>query len=779
MLCGFVKKYIAAVLALAVFAPACAVRAASDTVYAYDFEDSRLPTIDDGGAEFEIADSFSGNDGKSVKIDKKSVGSTAKKDNRVKVYPLGEGIDITGGTKYFELKFRLYTDGAGFESIAAANSAAAWLCAPIGIQGSGTDGVCALEAGRWNDVSVLFNITEQTIQPPFTVYKSTAEIKVNGTVAAAQSVTENIRQRTALENKFDIRLILTSAEGAAFTAYLDDLSLATYTASAPELAQSDRYTVSGDTVTVEEGTTVSALAADGCTVKVCRGDAVLAPADELAAGDRVIVENVVGARREYTVAVAPPSPPELISGSGYSVAGDKISLTGRVSARTLRARHTDSISAWADAMKTDALAADDALFAGCAVVLSRGDEQTEYKVTSDRDMLFYNDFDAGAPITFTNATVAVETEFEENVDGRAAGDKSLKVHANEKGGGNDPSCKAALISKADAAKKYYRVDFSILPNDEKFVGVSLAGGWTTRMTPQVKVGEDALVRDKWNRVTYILRLGDLYLDGSRYRLDVTSDVYVNGTLMAAGEKVTTYPTDPSKNEAVFPIFLRLNSTSAEEEYVTYVDDISVSSPADEPTLTVDFGGGRVLPADAAAVLTANYELAPGLADGLAIDGGAGLSAAQSRSSARVTMTGLGCGTVYELAADGICDIFGRSLPRVGAAFETVPKILVGGEFGFDKTEISAGKISATADGLANMCDTEQRATLIMLLFKDGKAADMRTAQTVIPAGAAQGEITCEMDIPNEPSAKFVLKCFLWDSAEKGVSYAPYITLGGR
>ena len=67
----------------------------------------------------------------------------------------------------------------------------------------------------------------------------------------------------------------------------------------------------------------------------------------------------------------------------------------------------------------------------------------------------------------------------------------------------------------------------------------------------------------------------------------------------------------------------------------------------------------------------------------------------------------------------------------------------------------------------------------MLLFKDGKAADMRTAQTVIPAGAAQGEITCEMDIPNEPSAKFVLKCFLWDSAEKGVSYAPYITLGGR
>lgn len=70
MLCGFVKKYIAAVLALAVFAPACAVRAASDTVYAYDFEDSRLPTIDDGGAEFEIADSFSGNDGKAVKIDK-------------------------------------------------------------------------------------------------------------------------------------------------------------------------------------------------------------------------------------------------------------------------------------------------------------------------------------------------------------------------------------------------------------------------------------------------------------------------------------------------------------------------------------------------------------------------------------------------------------------------------------------------------------------------------------------------------------------------------------
>ena len=67
----------------------------------------------------------------------------------------------------------------------------------------------------------------------------------------------------------------------------------------------------------------------------------------------------------------------------------------------------------------------------------------------------------------------------------------------------------------------------------------------------------------------------------------------------------------------------------------------------------------------------------------------------------------------------------------------------------------------------------------ILLFKDGKAADMRTAQTVIPAGAAQGKITCEMDIPDEPSAKFVLKCFLWDSAEKGISYAPYITLGGR
>ena len=79
------------------------------------------------------------------------------------------------------------------------------------------------------------------------------------------------------------------------------------------------------------------------------------------------------------------------------------------------ASYTAAGIADADAMKTDALAADDALFAGCAVVLSRGDEQTEYKVTSDRDMLFYNDFDAGAPITFTNATVAVETEFEENV----------------------------------------------------------------------------------------------------------------------------------------------------------------------------------------------------------------------------------------------------------------------------------------------------------------------------------------------------------------------------
>ena len=473
--------------------------------------------------------------------------------------------------------------------------------------------------------------------------------------------------------------------------------------------------------------------------------------------------------------------PSVEQGDFYSVTDNKISLRSIASADMLKTLNAQSITVYSDSLKSTELSLDYPLSSGNVIVLSGEYAAAEYKVTADPDTLYFRDFEDNLSVTFTNATVAVPSQIVSGIGGKDEGDRCLEIHANEKGGGSDPSCKAALIGKTDAGKEYYRVDFNILPNDEKFTSVSLAGGWTTRMTPYVSVSESGLVRDKWNSVTFIFRVGKMYLDGSRYRLDITSDIYVNGKVYAKGEKIQTYPLDPSKNEAVFPIFLRLNSSESENEYITYVDDISVSSPSAEAVFNISAekiavnGGRAVVMPNTVFKLSSNYPIksyanvllnGESVSDELIEKGAAFMN---------ISFENLNCGEVYMLSCgeSGAVDCYGRSISFVPTAFETAAKVM-SDSFSFDKSKLSQGSVTARAARLQSMTGKDESVSLIMVLSKDKKI--IKTEIKNYTVGSILSSTECSMDIPDTSDGEYELRCFLWSGLEDKISYRGFIKI---
>ena len=474
--------------------------------------------------------------------------------------------------------------------------------------------------------------------------------------------------------------------------------------------------------------------------------------------------------------------PSLKESSFYSVSGNRIELTAAVSADMLECENAQGITVYSDSLKNSELSHEELLRAGNIIALSGEYADAQYKIVKDSDTLYFRDFEDNLSVTFTNATSAVEAEFVSAIGGKSTEDKCLKIHANEKGGGNDPCCKAALMGKADIGKEYYKVEFNILPNNEKFTSVSLAGGWTNRMTPYVSVGDSGLVRDKWNRVTFILKTGNMRLDGSRYRFDVTSDTYVNGKIYAQGEKITTYPLDPSKNEAVFPIFLRLNSSDSENEYITYVDDIIASSPANEPTFTLSAkqigtkdGRAIVLPATQLK-LSSNYPIKSYSDIMLNSEKIPEDKLEKGESFIKVNLENLNCGEVYSLSGGETesVDCFGRSISLQPFAFETAARVTAD-SFSFDKSKLTQGKVTARAAGLTSITGNDENTALIMALTKDNKIIKTEIKNFTVKADSVLAA-ECTVDVPDVSDGEYELRCFIWSGIKDRISYKGFIRL---
>lgn len=775
------KRYIAAavsaVTVMSAVSPLCTVSAAEqETVYSYSFEDSQCPTAEDGDTELSIAENIGTNETKVLKINKTSTGESTK-NKRTLIYPLGEHLDISGGNTYLNIKFKIYPEGTGFSAFTVTDSNKTALHTAVDAD--------ALRADEWNEVEILTNLSYSKKSGSYYVYDGNTSVKINGKNEASD--TKEVKLKDEESSITDIRLKLESESGKSFVIYIDDLSLEKFTASEVTLAEGDNYTFDNDknTVTAEEGAKAEDIsAASGCTVKIYRGEDILGSEELLKTGDKIVAENSVGAQKTYTVTVVKPDhTPRIDSGTGYTVDGNKITLTSTgVTAAAMTKKKADSVRIYSDTLATSELSVNDVLTVGNMIVLSNDYETATYKIVSDKDTLYYKDFDDGVGLDFTNATTKVPIEVVTGVGGKAADDKSQKISANEIGDNTSVrSCKGSLISKADATKKYFKVDFNILSDDEKFASVMLASGWTTQSTPAVTVGDNGLVRNKWNHVTFVLSLSDMYEDGGKYRYDVTSDIYVNGKVYAEGQTKTTHPVDPYTANEILPILLRLNNTDrSDDTYVVYVDDISVTSPTAKPSIITE--SNAVVNTDAVFTLSSDYGYLTSTvtADALKLNGKAleNYSLSVKNGTATLKLSGLSNSTAYKLTLDDgkWKDSFGRSLGVSTVKFETVSKVKVEGKFAFNKTKLATGNIKATATLLTNTTDKEQNAELIMILFKDGKIAANSHEAVTVPANGKLDKAECEIEVPDTSDGEYTLKCFLWDSLSGRISYTDYITI---
>lgn len=776
-----VAAAVSAVVTLSVITPACTAFAASETLYSYSFEDDKLPTVENGGAEYEIKENIGSNETKVLKIEKKST-ETGTKDSRVQIYPLGSDVDVTEANKYINVKFKIYPTGTGFSAFTLTNGSVNAIHTAVPAS--------KLTSDEWNDVEIMTTITFNKNSGSNSIYDASTSIKINGETAVSD--TKEVKQSKDLNGLFEFRLKLESEKGKTFTAYIDDIATTTVTATEPALKDSDSYTADdkAGTLTVEEGTTAAKIvAAAGSSVKITRGSDELASDDALANGDKVTVSNAVGVQKVYTVTLVKPDyTPKIEAGSGYTADGKNITLTSDVSAADMTMKRATSVKVYSDMLKTTELSADDILSAGNIIVLSNEHETAVYKVVSDKNTLYYNDFDNGDTIAFSNATSYVDIKYPTGVAGKDDDDKSAEIPANEIGDNSSVRCcKAALIAKADATKKHFKVDFSILPNDEKFATVSLAGGWTVEMTNTVSVGDNGLVRDKWNRVSFVLDVGEMYIDGERSKFDVTSTIYVNGELYSSNNTKTTNTVNPNNTDALLPIMIRLNNTDrSDDTYTVYIDDICVTSPSAQAKMSVKnaaAGGESLIKTNTEFVFSSNYgfDSSAVTADAIKLNGeklaDGSYELAVKNGTAKLKLNGLQNGTVYKLTVDKDAwkDSFGRDFGATEFKFETESSVKVG-KAKFDKTKLSEGRVTVTVASLENTTGTKQNAELIMTLFKDGKLVKISSATTEIPANGTVTDAACSIEVPDTSDGEYILRCFFWDSLSGRVSYADGISI---
>lgn len=642
---------------------------------------------------------------------------------------IGQNVPCTnaGEERYFKLSYKIYADDEGFEYIAPVNEQGDIAAAPLSVINGNSSTSDSKELLKAGEWNNVVYVLRYTNSSNGT-YDVVYDIYVNKKLYASSTL-KGVAN-TGEEGKVSVNLALASASSEAFTVYLDDIKLETY------------------------GT------------------------------DPVIK-------------------PELVSGSSYKVSDGYITLSKATSADDLTAENADSIKVYTNTSLAEELSSYDALSAGCAVVVENEEVKVMYAVSKDSDTINYQDFESFDAVAnknfFTNATSAVPIETVAGVGGKDADDLSLRVDADCKNATSNPSCKTYVTTK-QPLENYYKVDFNIMPTDSKFVSVGLGDGWTMPMTTMLTVGSstssaDCIKVGEWNHVTFIIYAGPLYdynpsVTAGRYRMNVTSKAYINGSLVSE-ETIANRVPQAGGSDAIFPIAIMMTQQNADDTFVVYIDDIVVSTAKSEATLTSslnklsDKNGHPVTPTDTVITLKSNYELESSsvVSDNILLNGKK-LASGQfemtkaGKNTVLLKLKGLNSGEVYNLSAgsENWSDVYGRSLAATDITFETEGAVTIG-SLKVSSNSLTEGSITATASALKNNTASSQNATVIMTLMKDGKLVACTASETVaISANETLGSLECTIDVPDVSDGEYVLNCFLWDSLTGGVSYRGHLEI---
>lgn len=138
----------------------------------------------------------------------------------------------------------------------------------------------------------------------------------------------------------------------------------------------------------------------------------------------------------------------------------------------------------------------------------------------------------------------------------------------------------------DSSKKYFKLDFKIYVDDDKFKYLAPGSAWNDVMGAKLAYeGEDAdkqvgaLEKGKWNDVTYVLWQN--WKNSSNAKsISTMSDIYVNGVQVA--EAVEFYFGNP--DDSTFTVKLRMDSDAASDTFTSYVDDLKLTTYAYKPSV---------------------------------------------------------------------------------------------------------------------------------------------------------------------------------------------------
>lgn len=231
-------------------------------------------------------------------------------------------------------------------------------------------------------------------------------------------------------------------------------------------------------------------------------------------------------------------------------------------------------------------------------------------------------------------------------------------------------------------------------------------------------------------------------------------------------------------------------------YYQYVDDVSCIEVGEIPEaekITLNSisqnGDLPVVPTELTA--TVKFDGKPDVlsinTDKLTLNGAAAeaeLTVSDDAKTVTVTVPALGYGKVYELSlgADGWLDKCGRALGDVTVRFKTTGKIyaesfdVYSGSAKISDGALKTGTLTPTAKNLKNMTDEEQSAVVLSVLYKDGVIAATDEQSIVLGAGEKAEELKGSIDVDDLSDGSYILKVFLWNSVEGGVSFADSITL---
>lgn len=747
---NFIKRYavktLACVTAMSCLAPAAAVGVSAANegtlISLYDFENglkssdgARELQVSGGGAVIETVTGIGGNAGTAVKINKTATGNRA--DRYVSIFESeNQPVSVYNSdatAKFFKLDFKIYIEDEGFESIAPAPETVQSLATPLSVNNANS-----YSASSQKPIECLKQGEWNEVSY---IYKFTNQRKVGANTLYDVVADITVNGETAAEE-------ITCAE---VKANKDNAEQITTTL----LMYSD-YTTSASSVFT------------------------------------VYLDDISLTTYEKN----PTGKPELADGEGYTVSNGSVTVTGVAAIADLNTANVTSVKVYADSFMKTELSQYDTLSAGNIIVISNGKTELTYTVVSDPNTFAFKNYNDGVLNKYYNDSKEVGIEAVSGWGGKPDGDISLKVNAKAEGtGSNENGCWSSVTGAISKAPYYFKVDFSIWTDDDNFGAVSIAGGWSSRFTPSLYIGDNetgdhCLKKGEWNRVSFVFHVDEENTwGGANYYTAFTTDAYVNGRLVLEGQTVQGRPEDPTKDDNRFSIKMNLISADLASPYTVYIDDISCAMAKNESELApkyASFGqenGMEVLQSDTQIRLVSPYALKSNTVskDNILLNGSAvgadKLNLFAEGGTVIIDLKGLNNGEAFKLSlgSENWRDIFGRALPETDLVFKTIGKVSAEA-FSFDKTAVEEGEITARASGLKNNTNQTQDATLIMLLIKDGRIAAREVNKVTLAAGETDAAAECTIAVPDVSDGEYRLSCFLWDSLASRVSYCGHIEL---